>query len=65
MYYICTMNYALIDLEGHTIMEFHTEEEAMMYGKRLAINTKEDVSIYKRIADINYKEKLDINVYGD
>jgi len=64
MYYICTMNYALIDLEGHTIMEFHTEEEAMMYGKRLAINTKEDVSIYKRIADINYKEKLDINVYG-
>jgi hypothetical protein len=58
------MNYALIDLEGHTIMEFHTEEEAMMYGKRLAINTKEDVSIYKRIADINYKEKLDINVYG-
>jgi hypothetical protein len=59
------MNYALIDLEGHTIMEFHTEEEAMMYGKRLAINTKEDVSIYKRIADINYKEKLDINVYGD
>jgi hypothetical protein len=58
------MNYALIDLEGHTIMEFHTEEEAMMYGKRLAINTKEDVSVYKRIADINYKEKLDINVYG-
>jgi hypothetical protein len=58
------MNYALIDNQGHTLMEFHTEEEAMMYGKRLAINTKEDVSVYKRIADINYKEKLDINVYG-
>jgi type IV secretory pathway ATPase VirB11/archaellum biosynthesis ATPase len=46
-------------------MEFHTEEEAMMYGKRLAINSKEDVSIYKRIVDINYKEKIDINIYGN
>jgi hypothetical protein len=59
------MNYALIDNNGQLLMEFHTEEEAMMYGKRLAINSKEDVSIYKRIVDINYKEKIDINIYGN
>ncbi len=59
------MNYALIDNHGQLLMEFHTEEEAMMYGKRLAINSKEDVSIYKRIVDINYKEKIDINIYGN
>lgn len=59
------MNYALIDLEGHTIMEFHTEEEAIIYGKRLAINIKEDVSVYKRIADIKYKEKIEINIHGN
>jgi len=59
------MNYALIDNQGHTLMEFHTEEEAMMYGRRLAINTKEDVFVYKKIADINYKEKIEINIYGN
>jgi hypothetical protein len=59
------MNYALIDNQGHTVMEFHTEEEAMMYGRRLAINTKEDVFVYRKIADINYKEKIEINIYGN
>jgi hypothetical protein len=59
------MNYALIDNQGHTLMEFHTEEEAMMYGRRLAINTKEDVFVYRKIADINYKEKIEINIYGN
>ena len=58
------MNYALIDIHGQLLMEFHTEEEAMMYGKKLAINSKEDVSIYKRIVDINYKERLEIKVHG-
>ncbi len=46
-------------------MEFHTEQEAMIYAKRLAIHSKEDVSVYKRIADISYKEKIDITVYGN
>ena len=64
MYYICTMNYAITDMYGQLLMEFHTEEEAMMYGKKLAINSKEDVSIYKRIVDINYKEKLEIKIHG-
>jgi hypothetical protein len=59
------MNYALIDNQGHTLMEFHTEEEAMMYRRRLAINTKEDVFVYRKIADINYKEKIEINIYGN
>lgn len=58
------MNYALIDIHGHILMEFYTEEEAMMYGKKLAINSKEDVSIYKKIVDINYKERLEINIHG-
>ncbi len=59
------MNYAIIDKEGHILMEFHTEQEAMIYAKRLAIHSKEDVSVYKRIADISYKEKIDITVYGN
>lgn len=59
------MNYALIDNQGHTVMEFHTEEEAMMYGRRLAINTKEDIFVYRKIADINYKEKIEINIHGN
>lgn len=58
------MNYALIDIHGQLLMEFNTEEEAMMYGKKLAINSKEDVSIYKKIVDINYKERLEIKVHG-
>ena len=64
MYYICTMNYAITDMYGQLLMEFHTEEEAMIYGKKLAISSKEDVSIYKRIVDINYKEKLEIKIHG-
>jgi hypothetical protein len=59
------MNYAITDMYGQLLMEFHTEEEAMIYGKKLAISSKEDVSIYKRIVDINYKEKLEIKIHGD
>jgi hypothetical protein len=59
------MNYALIDKEGHLLMEFGSEDEAMIYAKRLAIHSKDDISVYKKLADITYKEKIDITIYGD
>jgi hypothetical protein len=59
------MNYALIDKEGHLLMEFCGEDEAMIYAKRLAIHSKDEISVYKRIADIKYKEKIDITIHGN
>jgi hypothetical protein len=59
------MNYALIDIHGQLLMEFHTEDEAMIYAKRLAINSKESISVYKRLFDINYKEVIDVKLHGN
>jgi hypothetical protein len=59
------MNYALIDIHGQLLMEFHTEDEAMIYAKRLAINSKENISIYKKIVDVHYKEVIDVQVHGN
>ena len=65
MYYICTMNYALIDINGHIVMEFHTEDEAMNYSRRLVASTKDQISIYRKVADMKYSEVLETTVYGD
>ena len=59
------MNYALIDNEGRLVMEFHTDDEAMRYARRLVINAREDLSVYKRIADIKFAEKIETTIYGD
>lgn len=59
------MNYALMDMDGKLLMEFHGESEAMIYAKRLAIHSKEKISVYKKVIDVNYKEIIDIQVHGD
>lgn len=65
MYYICTMNYALIDINGHIVMEFHTEDEAMSYSRRLVASAKEHISIYRKVADMKYTEVVETTIYGD
>lgn len=65
MYYICTMNYALIDINGHIVMELHTEDEAMSYARRLVASTKENIAIYKKVADMKYTAVVETTIYGD
>lgn len=52
-------------MDGKLLMEFHGESEAMIYAKRLAIHSKEKISVYKKVIDVNYKEIIDIQVHGD
>jgi len=65
MYYICTMNYALIDIHGHIVMEHHTEDDAMRYARKLVASTKEQISIYSKVADMKYSEVVVTTIYGD
>lgn len=65
MYYICNMNYAILDINGHIVMEFHTEDEAMRYARRLVTNTKEHLAVYKKIADMKYSEVVQTTIYGN
>lgn len=59
------MNYAILDIHGHIVMEFHTEDEAMRYSRSLISSTKDPLSVYKKIADMKYSEVLETTVYGN
>lgn len=65
MYYICTMNYALIDINGHIVMEFHTENEAMSFARRLVASAKENIAIYRKVSDMKYTAVVETTIYGD
>ena len=57
--------YAIVDELGHILQEEDLYCKILKNAKLLAVNVKEPLSIYKRVADIDYKAVLEVREYGN
>ena len=57
--------YAIVDELGYILQEEDLYCKILKQAKLLAVNVKEPLSIYKRVADINYKAVLEVKEYGN
>ena len=60
-----TKIYAIVDELGHILQEEDLYCKILKQAKLLAVNVKEPLSIYKRVADIDYKSVLEVREYGN
>ena len=57
--------YAIVDELGYILQEEDLYCKILKQAKLLSVNVKEPLSIYKRVADINYKAVLEVKEYGN